>query len=143
MPRVTDLDGREVELQHVGSFWVSLKKCCDNRPEKDTRSELAPGRVPELRWRWVIGLALVEEWQLSVGEVSRLFCCNKGNASRMIRKTRTLLRTKLAHLDGRVAVQSKTRPAAAGGTAAAEKTRRMRSLNSEYSDSSKVNQEKE
>ena len=102
MPRVSDLDGREIQLDRVGSFWVSLKRCCDNRAAKDTRSELSPGRVPELRWRWVVALALVEDWQLTVGEVSRLFGCNKGNASRMIRKTRRLLRSELAHLDRRI-----------------------------------------
>lgn len=102
MGRVTDLDGKEIELHHVGSFWVTLKKLCDDRHECNTVGPLAEGRVPELRWRWVVGLALVEDWRLSVGEVARLFQCNKGNASRMIRKTRRILRDELTELDGRI-----------------------------------------
>lgn len=98
MPRVSDLAGGEVELHHIGSFWASLKNNCDNRSDKDTRSELEPGRVPELRWRWVIALAMVDDWQLTIGEVSRLFKCNKGNASRMIRKTRRILRANATEL---------------------------------------------
>ena len=103
MPSVSDLDGREAELHHVGSFWVSLQKCCDNRPENDHCSQLEPGRIPGLKFRWIIGMALVDDWRLTIGEVSRLFGCHKGNASRMIRKTRQLLRENLAQLDGRPA----------------------------------------
>lgn len=103
MTRVQDLDGREIDLQHVGSFWLTVKCFCDNRAEKDTRSPLEPGRIPELRWRWVVALALVDDWRFSVGEVSRLLRCNKGNASRMIRNTRRILRAELTTLDGHLA----------------------------------------
>lgn len=72
----------------------TLISYCDDRAKKDTRGKLSPGCVPELHLKWLIGLAMVEDWQLSVGFVSRFYGCSRGNASRMIRKTRAILQKK-------------------------------------------------
>jgi hypothetical protein len=80
-----------IDAASTGSIWLDLRPYCDDRKASDTRSPLARGQIAGLYFRWVIGVALVYDLGLTVADVARFAKCDKGNASRMIRRTCELL----------------------------------------------------
>lgn len=89
------LTGDAVYIAPTDTIWSTLRNLCDNREDRDTRSPLAPDRIPRLYWRWIVAVAAVNEFQLTVADCADLMKCSKGNASRMLDHTRKLLLAEL------------------------------------------------
>lgn len=87
------MTARTRRLVTQDSLMGRILQRCDNRNPRDNRSQLAEGRIPGLRIKWVVALAMVDLWGLSVGEAGRFLGVDKGHASREVNRTRALLQS--------------------------------------------------
>ncbi|MHC4877593.1 MAG: hypothetical protein ACYTGL_13940 [Planctomycetota bacterium] len=83
-------DGREVVVT-PGAWLPTMLPYCDDRRDKDHRGQLRPGRIPGLRWKWLVALKLHEQDELSIGQIAKVLGHARGHCCREINKTRELL----------------------------------------------------
>lgn len=96
MPVFATISGDEIEVDCDGHYITSLNSICDTRRPHDTISKLPPGRIPGLRFRWIIAVELHSTYGLSLSQLAVVMGNHKGTVSRMLTKTRELLREGLS-----------------------------------------------